>query len=109
MSLRTKRSNLIYKGSSGELKTQLHISKEVGYLSEEAFQELNSRAEKIAGMVGSLSRFSRLQPFSLVSLTSFSQIDKPDKPDKPNQRDQRDQANQPNTYEKAPCQEKSFV
>ena len=64
MSLRTKRSNLIYKGSSGELKTQLHISKEVGYLSEEAFQELNSRAEKIAGMVGSLSRFSRLQLFS---------------------------------------------
>jgi len=31
----------------------------VGYLSEEAFQELNSRAERIAGMVGSLMRAMR--------------------------------------------------
>ena len=41
----------MHKGSSGKLKTQPHISKEVGYLSEEA-QELNSSAEKIAGMLG---------------------------------------------------------
>jgi len=36
-----------------------YIAKEVGYLSEEAFQELNSRAERIAGMVGSLMRAMR--------------------------------------------------
>jgi len=31
----------------------------VGYLSEQAFQEFNSRAEKIAGMVGSLIKAIR--------------------------------------------------
>jgi len=49
----------IAKGFTGELKTELYIAKEVGYLSGKAFQELNSRAEKIAGMVRSLIKAIR--------------------------------------------------
>ena len=43
---------LIYKGSLGELKTQLYIAKEIGYLLQDEFQKLNERPEKIAGMLG---------------------------------------------------------
>ena len=39
MSLQAKRSNLIYKESSGKLKTQPHISKEVGYVKDTEYQE----------------------------------------------------------------------
>ena len=49
----------IAKGSTGELKTQLYIAKEVGYLSEGVFQEFNTRAEKIAGMLGNLIKVIR--------------------------------------------------
>jgi len=44
----------IAKGSAGELRTQLHIAKEIGYLPEARFLELNQRVEKISGMIGNL-------------------------------------------------------
>jgi len=49
----------IAKGSAGELKTQLYIAKEIGYLLEDEFQKLNERAEKIAGMLGNLIKAIR--------------------------------------------------
>jgi four helix bundle protein len=44
----------IAKGSAGELKTQLYIAKEIGYLDEQIYPDLNRRAEKISGMLGNL-------------------------------------------------------
>ncbi len=44
----------IAKGSAGELRTQLHIAKEIGYLVEDKFLELNQKLEKIGGMIGNL-------------------------------------------------------
>jgi four helix bundle protein len=44
----------IAKGSAGELKTQLYIAKEVGYLEESKYIDLNKRLEKVSGMVGNL-------------------------------------------------------
>jgi len=49
----------IAKGSAGELKTQLHISKEIGYLGEARFLKLNQRVEKISGMIGNLIKSIR--------------------------------------------------
>ena len=46
MLLQAKRSNLMHKGSSGKLKTQPHISKEVGYVKDTEYQELNERLRK---------------------------------------------------------------
>jgi hypothetical protein len=40
--------------SAGELKTQLHIAKEIGYLGEVKSLELKQRVEKMSGMIGSL-------------------------------------------------------
>ncbi len=44
----------IAKGSAGELRTQLQIAKDVGYLREEEFQALKGRAEKVGGIIGNL-------------------------------------------------------
>jgi four helix bundle protein len=44
----------IAKGSAGELRTQLQIAKEVGYLEKEEFEGLKGRAEKMGGMIGNL-------------------------------------------------------
>ena len=44
----------IAKGSAGELRTQLYIAKEVGYVKDSEYQELNERLGKISGMVGNL-------------------------------------------------------
>jgi four helix bundle protein len=49
----------IAKGSTGELKTQLHIAKQIGYLGEVKFVELNQRVEKISGMIGNLIKAIR--------------------------------------------------
>jgi four helix bundle protein len=44
----------IAKGSAGELKTQLYIAKEIGYLDGAEFFKLNQKVEKISGMLGNL-------------------------------------------------------
>jgi four helix bundle protein len=44
----------IAKGSTGELRTQLQIAKEVGYLEKEEFERLRGRVEKVGGMIGNL-------------------------------------------------------
>jgi len=44
----------IAKGSAGELRTQLYIAKQAGYLKEQEYLTLNKKAEKIGGMIGSL-------------------------------------------------------
>ena len=44
----------IAKGSAGELRTQLQITKEVGYLEKGDFQDLRGRVEKVGGMIGNL-------------------------------------------------------
>ena len=44
----------IAKGSAGELRTQLYIAEQIGYLDKEKYQALNNRIEKIGAMIGSL-------------------------------------------------------
>ncbi len=44
----------IAKGSAGELRTQIYIAKEIGYLSDEKYQELKEKIERLGGMLGSL-------------------------------------------------------
>ena len=44
----------IAKGSAGELRTQIYIAQQIGYLEREKYDELNARAEKISGMIGNL-------------------------------------------------------
>jgi four helix bundle protein len=44
----------IAKGSAGELRTQLQIAKEVGYLEKQEFDGLRGRVEKMGGMIGNL-------------------------------------------------------
>jgi four helix bundle protein len=51
----------IAKGSAGELRTQLYIAREIGYLPEKQFQALNERADKISGMLGNLIKAIRRQ------------------------------------------------
>ena len=42
------------KGSAGELRTQLQIAKEVGYLENARCEDLRGRIEKVGGMIGNL-------------------------------------------------------
>jgi len=49
----------IAKGSAGELKTQLYIAKEIGYLDAATHFDLNQRTEKISGMLGNLIKAIR--------------------------------------------------
>ena len=49
----------IAKGSAAELKTQLYIAKEIGYLLQDEFQKLNERTEKIGGMLGNIIKVIR--------------------------------------------------
>ena len=51
----------IAKGSAGELRTQLHIAREIGYLPEDEFQSLNTRTERLSGMLGNLIKAIRTQ------------------------------------------------
>jgi four helix bundle protein len=44
----------IAKGSAGELRTQLQIAKEVGYLEKEEVEGLRGRIEKVGAMIGNL-------------------------------------------------------
>jgi four helix bundle protein len=44
----------IAKGSAGELKTQLQIAKEIGYLNQDCFKDLKERVEKPGAMIGAL-------------------------------------------------------
>ena len=47
----------IAKGSSGELKTQLHIAHDQGYLSDEAFESLRRETTETANMIGGFIRY----------------------------------------------------
>ncbi len=42
------------KGSCGELRTQLYIASEVGYLSHQEFAPLLARAEEVGRIIGGL-------------------------------------------------------
>lgn len=54
-SLRELHKFLTYaKGSCGELKTQLYIAGDVGYLSEEALRPLLKQAESVSEIIGRL-------------------------------------------------------
>jgi four helix bundle protein len=44
----------IAKGSAGELRTQIYIAQQIGYLTEEEYLDVNQRIEKISGMIGNL-------------------------------------------------------
>jgi four helix bundle protein len=44
----------IAKGSAGELRTQIYIAKEIGYLSDDKYQELKGKIERLSGMLGNL-------------------------------------------------------
>jgi four helix bundle protein len=44
----------IAKGSAGELKTQLYLAREIGYLENEQYVELRRRVEGVGTLVGAL-------------------------------------------------------
>ncbi len=44
----------VAKGSAGELKTQLLIASEIGYLPHECSKELKHRVEKVSALIGGL-------------------------------------------------------
>lgn len=44
----------IAKGSAGELKTQLLIATDIGYLSHECSTDLKERVEKVSALIGGL-------------------------------------------------------
>lgn len=44
----------IAKGSAGEVRNQLYIALTVGHISQEQFDEANSRIEELAGQIGGL-------------------------------------------------------
>jgi four helix bundle protein len=49
----------IAKGSTGELKTQLYIASDQGYISEVEFRELMHQANEVARMIGGLMKYMR--------------------------------------------------
>jgi four helix bundle protein len=57
----------IAKGSAGELKTQLYIAKEVGYLEESKYIDLNKRLEKVSGMVGNLIKAIKRNKWDILA------------------------------------------
>mgnify|MGYP003580183097 CR=1 FL=1 len=50
---------LIAKGSAGELKTQLHISRNRKYISEEEFQKLHDAVSEIGKQLGKFISYLR--------------------------------------------------
>ena len=44
----------IAKGSCAELRSQLYVALDVGYLSQDDFQELMSQAQEVARIIGGL-------------------------------------------------------
>ena len=51
----------IAKGSLAELRTQLQISHEVGYLNEEIFRSLDHESEVLSRMIGGLIKSRRAE------------------------------------------------
>src|SRR5688572_17387599 len=45
------------KGSAGELRAQLHISREIEYISDTQFKELSDKAELISKMIAGFIKF----------------------------------------------------
>lgn len=44
------------KGSAGELKTQLIIAEEIGYLERKQSKDIKQKAQQVSGMIGALIR-----------------------------------------------------
>lgn len=47
----------IAKGSCGELRTQLYISKEIGYITEQEFLAISDQLVKLSSMIGKFARY----------------------------------------------------
>ena len=47
----------IAKGSSGELRTQLIIANQIGYLDDQPSKDLIEKSTKISGMIGNLIKY----------------------------------------------------
>jgi four helix bundle protein len=45
---------LIAKGSSGEVRSQLYIAMDIGYITEEQFQRLNQYVVEVSRVIGGL-------------------------------------------------------
>jgi four helix bundle protein len=63
---------LIAKGSAGELKTQLHISRNRGYISEEEFQKLHDAVSEISKQLGKFISYLR----ESIKQSKLSQLSK---------------------------------
>jgi four helix bundle protein len=49
----------IAKGSAGEVRAQLYVARDQGYISEEVFEDLLSRATQISRMINGLMAYLR--------------------------------------------------
>ena len=47
------------KGSTGEVRTQLHIARNIEYINMDEFQKLSDRFARIGGMIGNLIKALR--------------------------------------------------
>ena len=54
-----KRYSLIAKGSAGELYTQLHIAKEIGYITDIEFNYIGNKIILLNQKIGSLIKYLR--------------------------------------------------
>lgn len=57
--LEFKRFLLIAKGSCGELRTQLYISRDLNLINEDKFDSLNNKLIQLSSKIGSLIRYLR--------------------------------------------------
>lgn len=69
----------IAKGSAGELKTQLLIAQDIGYVSQERAQDLRMKVEALSAMLGALIKKMKNRAEVIVKkrvalLPSFSHV-----------------------------------
>lgn len=55
-----KRYLLIAKGSAGELYTQLHLAREIGYITDIEFNQIGNRITILNQEIGSLIKYLRV-------------------------------------------------
>jgi four helix bundle protein len=62
----------IAKGSAGELKTQLYLAREIGYIAPEQYVEMRRRVERIGTLIGALIRALKKQ--EVLRASRFSRV-----------------------------------
>jgi len=71
----------IAKGSSGELKAQIYLAEDLGYLSDEATADLVAQTTEVSNLIGGLMKYLRTSNFKGSKFkTSEQSTDRPATP-----------------------------